>query len=737
MVEWVSQRLLKEFSINLNERDNIMSEAIRYEKDSDNIVLLTLDDPDQSANTMNDAYKTSMEKVLTRLEGEEGLAGVVITSAKKTFFAGGDLNTLIKVQPEHADEFMAEVTSIKGQLRRLELLKVPVVAAINGAALGGGFEICLACNYRIAIDNPNIKLGLPEVTLGLLPGAGGVVRMTRMLGIEKASPFLLEGKQVNPKKAMAAGMINELAADQNELIAKAKAWCSENKYAKQPWDTANYKVPGGTPSSPKLAPMLAVMPAMLSKKTKGCYPAPEAIMSVAVESLQVDFDTANKIESRYFTKLATGKISKNMITAFFFQLQEINKGASRPSAIEKNPTKKVGILGAGMMGAGIAYVSAMSGIEVVLKDVSLENAEKGKLYAEALLKKRLSRGQISKDKLESILSMITPTGDASDLAGCDLVIEAVFEDRKLKALVTKEAEIEMLQTGVMASNTSTLPITGLAEASIRPSNFIGLHFFSPVDKMPLVEIICGNDTSDEALAKAFDYVAQIKKTPIVVNDSRGFFTSRVFGHFIMEGVGMLGEGLNPASIEMAAARAGFPIGTLAILDELSLELTRKLMLQTKTDYEAEGKTYVAHPAEAVIERLIELGRSGKSVSNAGFYDYPETGKKMLWPGLNKEFGKNGKEIPFEDMQERLLFIQAIDAVRCLDENVLTSIADANIGSIMGIGFPPWTGGVIQYINQYGLQEFVQRAEALAASYGERFIPPASLVLKAEKGECYT
>ncbi len=712
-----------------------MSEAIRYEKDSDNIVLLTMDMPGQSANTMNEAYVKAMDETIERLEKEENLAGVVLTSAKSTFFAGGDLNDLLKIQPEQAEEFYLGTGLIKQQLRRVEQLKAPVVAAINGAALGGGFEICLATNHRIALKNPKIKIGLPEVTLGLLPGGGGVVRLTRMLGLEKALPFLLEGKQVNPEKALKAGLIDALADDQDSMIAQAKQWCKDNKSAKQPWDTRGYKIPGGTPSHPALAQKLPIIPAMLKGKTKGCYPAPEAILSAATEGLQVDFDTALKIEGRYFVSLATGQVAKNMISTFFFQLQDINKGQSRPQGIDKSACKKVGILGAGMMGAGIAYCSAMSGIDVVLKDISTENAGKGKAYSENLLKKRVSRGQMTQEKSDAVLARITATENADDLAGCDLVIEAVFEKRELKAKVTQEAEAKMLETGVMASNTSSLPITGLAEASVRPANYVGLHFFSPVDKMPLVEIICGKETSDETLARAFDYVLQIKKTPIVVNDSRGFFTSRVIGTYINQGIGMLAEGLNPQSIEVAAQSAGFPVSTLAISDELNFTTMRNISLAAKADLAAEGKELPDSPISAVLNQMIdEFGREGK-LAGKGFFDYPEKGKKVLWPGLKDAFGGD-KEIPFEDMQERFLFVQALETIRCFDEGVMTSIADANIGSIMGIGFPPWTGGVIQYINGYGLRNFVQRAQELAAKYGDEFTPPASLIEKAEKDETY-
>lgn len=595
-----------------------MTDAIRYEKGQDNVVVLTMDMPGQSANTMNGVYREAMAKTIARLEAEkEGIAGVVLTSAKKTFFAGGDLNELIKVTKADAPAFYQGILELKGQLRRLETLGKPVVAAINGAALGGGWEICLACHHRIALDNPGVQLGLPEVTLGLLPGGGGIVRMVRLLGLEKALPYLAEGKKVRPAEALKAGLIHELADSPEEMLEKARAWILANPAAKQPWDSAGYKIPGGTPASPNVAQMLAIAPSVLRDKTKGCFPAPEKIMCAAVEGAQVDFDTAQLIEARYFTELTTGQVAKNMIGTFWFQLNEINAGKSRPQGYPVRATKKVGVLGAGMMGAGIAYVSAAAGIEVVLKDVSLEAAEKGKAYSARLLDKKVARGHLSAEKRDAFLARIVPSVSEADFEGCDLIIEAVFEDRALKGKVTAEAEKHALADAVVASNTSTLPITGLAQAVARPEKFIGLHFFSPVDKMPLVEIIRGEKTSDETLARGFDYVLQIKKTPIVVNDSRGFFTSRVFGTFTNEGIAMLGEGVSAAMIDNQARQAGMPVGPLAISDEVSLSLMTHIRNQTARDLEAEGKALPTHPAFAVIDLMVnEYKRPGKAAAPA-------------------------------------------------------------------------------------------------------------------------
>ncbi|WP_372664028.1 3-hydroxyacyl-CoA dehydrogenase NAD-binding domain-containing protein [Amycolatopsis kentuckyensis] len=719
------------------------SKTIRWEQDSDGIVTLTLDDPNQSANTMNAAFRESLGVTVDRLEAEkDSITGVVITSAKKTFFAGGDLNDLIQAKPENAAELTEGSVAMKGQMRRIEQLGKPVVAAINGAALGGGLEIALATHHRIAADVKGSQIGLPEVTLGLLPGGGGVVRTVRLLGIQSALlNVLLQGQRHRPAKALELGLVHELVGTVEELVPAAKAWIKANpEGGVQPWDVKGYKIPGGTPSNPSFAANLPAFPANLRKQIKGAnMPAPRAILAAAIEGAQVDFDTAIQIETRYFIHLATGQVSKNMTKAFFFDLQTINSGGSRPDGFEKYTAKKVGVLGAGMMGAAIAYVSAKAGIDVVLKDVSQEAAEKGKGYAEKLEQKALSRGKTTQEKSDALLAKIKPTADPADFAGVDFVIEAVFESVELKHKVFGEIESVVNADAVLGSNTSTLPITTLAEGVQRTEDFIGIHFFSPVDKMPLVEIICGEKTSPATLAKVFDYTLQIKKTPIVVNDSRGFFTSRVIGTFINEAVAALGEGVEPASIEQAGSQAGYPAPPLQLMDELTLTLPRKIRKETREAIEAAGGTWKAHASEAVIDRMLdEYDRKGRS-TGAGFYEYDSEGKRVgLWPGLRDAFKSGSTEVPFEDLKERMLFAEALETVKCFDEGVLTSVADANIGSIFGIGFPAWTGGVIQYINQYegGLQGFVDRSRELAARYGDHFEPPASLVEKAAKGEIY-
>ena len=719
--------------------------AVRYERDADGIVTLTLDDPSSSANTMNEAYKDGMKAAVDRLWAEKDeITGVILTSAKKTFFAGGNLNMLIAATKDDAQQMFDESQNIKADLRRLETLGKPVVAAINGAALGGGLEIALATHRRIAAEG-NYEIGLPEASLGLLPGGGGVVRTVRMFGIQKAlTEVLLQGQRYKVAAAAGKGLVDEVVpADQ--LLERAKAWILENKdnadAASQPWDRQGYKMPGGTPAHPALAQMLPVFPATLRKQLKGAnYPAQRAIMAAAVEGAQVDVANAEKIEARYFTQLATGQNAKNMIQAFFFDLQDINSGKLRPQGYDKYVAQKVVVLGAGMMGAGIAYVCAKAGMQVVLKDVSLEAAERGKAYSQKINEKAISRGKLTQEKSDELLGRIHPTADPADAAGCDLIIEAVFEDPSLKAKVFGEILPHVNADALICSNTSTLPITELSGGVDRPEDFIGLHFFSPVDKMPLVEIIRGEKTSEGAVAKAIDVVQQIRKTPIVVNDSRGFYTSRVIGTQINEGLAMLGEGVRPMTIERAALQAGYPVGPLQITDELNMELMAKIAKATQDAAEREGQEYVEHPGIAVVKKMIELGRPSK-LKGAGFYEYDEAGKRLgLWDGLAEAFPVADTQPDITDLKDRMLFIESIETARCFEEGVLTSTAEANIGSIFGIGFPPPTGGAAQFINGYegkngtGIVAFVERAKELAATYGDRFQPPAILVDKAAKGE---
>ena len=719
------------------------SSTIRWERDDDGVVILTLDDPNQSANTMNAAYAASIRSTVDRLEAERNeITGVIITSAKKTFFAGGDLNDLRAATRERSEEIATFIGEGNAVLRRLETLGRPVVAAVNGTALGGGLEIMLACHHRVVVDDSSIQFGFPEVQLGLLPGAGGVVRTVRMMGIVNALlQLLLQGQRVRPQKGKEIGIVDELVATPDELIGAAKRWIESNPDAKQPWDTDGYKIPGGTPSARALAQNLPAFPANLRKQIKGAnYPAPVHIMAAAVEGAQVDFDNAIEIEDRYFVDLVTSQVAKNMIQAFFFDMQRATGSRGRPDGIEPFKPSKMVVLGAGMMGAAIAYVCAKAGIEVLLKDVSLEAAQKGKGYSEKLVTKAVERGRSTQDQGDELLARIKPTADPADAVGAELVIEAVFEDPVVKERVFKEIEPHLAQDALLASNTSTLPITGLAENVTRPADFIGLHFFSPVDKMPLLEIIKGAATSDETLYRALDLAKLIKKTPIVVNDSRGFFTSRVIGAFINEGIAMLTEGIPAPTIEQASSQAGYPAPVLQLSDELNMKLMRKIRDAAKAAAQGDGGPWVGHPSETVIDRMLELGRPGR-LEAAGFYEYADGKRVRLWPGLRDEFPPidDPSTISLKDLEERMLMLESIEAVKCLDEGVIESVADANIGSILGIGFPGWTGGALQYINGYegGLPGFVARARELAAKYGERFEPPASLVGRAERGERYS
>jgi 3-hydroxyacyl-CoA dehydrogenase/enoyl-CoA hydratase/3-hydroxybutyryl-CoA epimerase len=716
---------------------------IDWTQDADGIVTLTMDDPSQGANTMNAVFQTSFHDTVQRLVAErDAITGVILTSGKKTFFAGGDLNLLSAATPEHAGELTAQLLAFHADTRALETLGKPVVAAVNGAALGGGLELALACHHRVALDARGSEIGLPEVTLGLLPGGGGVTRTVRMFGLQKAlMEVLLQGQRRKPAAALSVGLVDELVDSPEAMLAAARAWILANPEAKQPWDAPGYRIPGGTPSTPKLAAMLPAFPANLRKQVKGApMPAPHHIMAAAVEGSQVDIGNALRIEAEYFVNLATGQVSKNMIKAFFFDLQHITKGGSRPAGFPKYRAQKVAVLGAGMMGAGIAYVCARSGMEVVLRDVSMESAERGKAYSATLLGKAVSRGRMTQEAADEVLARITPTDSMALAKGADLLIEAVFEDPSLKHQVYGEIEPLLAPDALLGSNTSTLPITTLATGVTRPKDFIGLHFFSPVDKMPLLEIVVGEETGEEAIAKAIDVAQQIKKTPIVVNDSRGFFTSRVIGTFIGEAVSMLAEGVAANSIEQAALQAGYPTGPLALNDEVSLTLGRRIREAAREAAAAEGVPFVEHSSYAVIDRMVlEFERGGRA-AGAGFYDYVDGKRVGLWPGLAEHFGAGSREpaIPFADLQERMLFIEAIESVKCLDEGVLRNVPEANIGSIFGIGYPAWTGGVLQYITGYpgGPAGFVARAQELAAQYGERFAPPASLVELAAAGGTY-
>jgi 3-hydroxyacyl-CoA dehydrogenase/enoyl-CoA hydratase/3-hydroxybutyryl-CoA epimerase len=717
--------------------------GVLWGRDKDGIVVLTLDDPGGGESIASATFHDALAAAVARLEAErEQITGVVLMSARPAFYpaAGLDPQAVLVATRADAPALSAGLAATGALLRRLETLGRPVVAAIRGSALGDGLALALATHRRIALEDPAIEIGMPQVRLGLLAGHGGLTRTVRLLGITEAlTQVLLEGKLHSPERARTLGLIDDLAASLEELMLKAKSWILEHAGAVQPWDRDDYRMPGGTPASAKLAQFLPAYPANLRKQLKGAnYPAPRAIMAAAVEGAQLDFAGALAVETRYLVDLICGPVAKNMVQAFHFDIARAAGGRQRTDAEPPfRPTRAV-ILGAGMMGAAIAYITAAAGIDVVLKDVSLTAAERGKSYSEGHVRRAVERGRTTPAAGEALLARITPTASPADASGADLLIEAVFEDAALKADVLREIEPVLAGGALLASNTSTLPITELAEAVTRPADFIGLHFFSPAERMPLLEIIVGKQTSAESVARALDVATALGKTPIVVNDVRGFFTSRVITKFLDEAMTMVLEGVPAASIEQASAQAGYPAPALQLCDELSLTLMRKIRSQYKAAAAAEGASWETVPAERLIDELIDTHERAGRLAGAGFYDYVDGKRTGLWAGLRRLAPAADPAPPLRDLEQRMLFIEALEAVKCRDEGVIESVADANIGSILGIGFPAWTGGVLQYINGYdgGPAGFVVRARELVASYGERFAPPPSLLDLAERGGRY-
>jgi len=707
--------------------------------DSDGVALVTWDMPDRSMNVINQSALAEIAQWTDQLSSDDAVKGIVVTSGKDAFCAGADLEEMGEslfaaaanagADPSSAFDQVFELNRV---LRELETCGKPVAAAINGTALGGGLEVTLACHYRVAADNPKAKLGLPEAKVGLMPGAGGTQRVPRLLGVANAGPLMLEGKEMKPAAAAAAGLVHKVVPA-GEVINEAKGWVKEGGESKQPWDKDGFRIPGGGPHHPKGTQNFIVGNAMLHAKTFGNYPAQQNIIQAVYEGLLVPFDTALRIESKYFFKTLMTPEARNMVRSLFVSSQELGKGARRPKEVGPTQVKKLGILGAGMMGAGIAYVSARAGIEVVLIDINQETADLGRDYTTKVMDKRISRGRDTEEKKQEILGRILATTDYAHLEGADLVIEAVIEDREVKAIVTAQAEAVIPKDSIFASNTSTLPITGLATRSDRPDQFIGIHFFSPVDKMPLVEIIKGEKTNDQALAVALDYVRQIRKTPIVVNDSRGFYTSRCFSTYINEGIAMLKEGVRPALIENAGRATGMPVPPLAMTDEVQIELGYKIMKQTKEDL---GEAFEEPPAYDVMELMVKkFDRKGKN-GGKGFYDYPENGQKRIWPGLTEIFEEADTQPDVEELKTRLLYIQALETARCFEEQVLQDVRDADVGAIFGWGFAPYTGGPLSLIDTVSVRKFVDECERLAAKHGKRFQPSPLLMEMAQRNESF-
>jgi 3-hydroxyacyl-CoA dehydrogenase/enoyl-CoA hydratase/3-hydroxybutyryl-CoA epimerase len=710
-----------------------MNNTIKYSVDADGIALLVIDLPDKSMNVLTPELTSDMTACVEKMVVDENVKGAVLTSGKSAFIAGADIKDMVTaydrgITAEEGYEFSQGLTRF---LRELETCGKPVAVAINGLALGGGLEVCLACHYRILSDDPRAVLGLPEVTIGLLPGAGGTQRLPRLIGTADALPMILQGKSIKPAKALELGVVHEIAPAA-ELVGRAKAWLLENGDPVAPWDKKGFKVPGGAGAmTPRNMQTFMMGTSLLAKTTQHNYPAPIAAISAVYEGCITPIDTGLDIESQYFGQLLSGVVARNMMRSLFVNKGAADKLVRRPAGIEKSRISKLGILGAGMMGAGVAYVSAKAGIQVVLLDTGIEAAERGKAYSEGLLNRAVQRGYSTEEKAKGLLDMIHPTTDYNDLEGCDLVIEAVFESREIKADVTAKTEAVIPENAIFASNTSTLPITGLAEASKRPESFIGLHFFSPVDKMPLVELIVGEKSSDEAIARGLDYIKQIRKTPIVVNDSPGFYTSRCFSTSTNEGMTMLAEGINPALIENGAKMAGLPVGPLAVMAEVPLDLGYKITMQAAAD---QGDDYTFDSGFPVIRKFVEdLDRKGKRFGK-GFYEYPEGEKKYLWPGLAGHYPLAEEQPPVEEVKNRLLYRQALETARCLEEGVLNHPADADIGSIFGWGFPPWTGGTLSFIDTVGIGHFVEECDRMAKAYGPRFAVSDWLRQRAAEGK---
>ena len=720
-------------------------ESFSVDVDSDGVALVTIDLPGQSMNVWNEALMREFSAWVDEFVADDNVKGAVITSGKASgFLAGADLNMLGGQKASSMKEAFENGFALNSVLRKLETgghsvkalqkgeaAAKPVAAAVNGLALGGGLELVLACHYRVVADNPKIQLGVPEVQVGLLPGAGGTQRLPRLAGLQQAAMMATQGKPVDPASAKGFGIVQEVVPA-DDVIAKAKEWVKANPKATQPWDKKGFKFPGGGGAmDPRAVQFFMAANAMAQKETNHNYPAVQYILSCLYEGSIVPFDTAIRIESKYFTKLVSSPQARNMIRTLFINKQAAEKGEARPKDVEKQEIKTVGVLGAGLMGAGITHVTVKGGMNVVVLDRDLEAAEKAVAYSKKIIDKGVSRGKMTQEAADAFLAKIKPTDNYDDLKDVDLIIEAVFEDPDVKADVIKKTEAVIRPEVIFASNTSTLPITGLAENSERPDQFIGMHFFSPVEKMPLLEIIPGEKSGDRALAAALDYNKKIRKTPIVVKDVRGFYTNRVVPPYINEAMLMVKEGVNPALIENAAKAIGMPLGPLALTDETKLDLGLMLTRATKKQL---GDAYKPTGVEDLLEKMVEgLGRAGR-VSGGGFYEYPEGGKKHLWAGLADHFPLADKQPTIEEAKDRLLYSQLVPAAQCFADGIVDDPQSADLGAIFGWGFAPWTGGPMSHIDTIGAEEFVRKAESLAQQYGERFNPPQAFRDMATSGE---
>ena len=719
----------------------------KYSIDSDGVAIISWDVPNKTMNVMSLEGLKELDKHFDAALSDDRVKGIIVTSGKRDFAGGMDLNVLADMKTAQGENpaqgLFNGIMQIHKLLRKIELAGMdpktkkgakPVAAAINGTAAGIGLELPLACHRIFAIDNEKSKIGLPEILVGIFPGAGGTTRLVRKLGAMNAAPFLLEGKMLSPAKMKLAGVIDELT-EESDLLSRAKAWVLDATDADciKPWDDKSYKMPGGGPYHPNGYMTFAGASVMVNSKTQGAFPAAKTLLSAVYEGAQVPFETALKIEARWFTKILMNPSSESMIRSLFINKEALEKGAVRPKDIPNQKVEKIGILGAGMMGAGISYVSALAGIKVVLLDMKEEDAQKGKIHAENLLNIGIKRKKIDEKRKSAVLDLICPTTKFEDLKDCDLIVEAVFEDPAVKAEVTKKAEAIIDKNCIFASNTSTLPITSLASASERPEQFIGIHFFSPVDKMLLVEIIKGSVTGDVAVAKALDYVRQIKKTPIVVNDARFFYANRCIIPYVNEGAMMVSEGIIPASIENAAKQLGFPLGPLQLTDETSIDLGVKIIRATRA---AMGNEYPEKNGDEVSFKLFEEGRLGRK-TNAGFYDYDEKGKRShLWNGLNETWPVKKHQPKFEEIKNRLMLSQVLEAVKAFEEGVLEDIREGDVGAILGWGFAPWSGGPFGWVDMVGIQNVVNMCNTLSESEGQRFVAPKILLDMAKNNETF-
>ncbi|MEO0399201.1 MAG: 3-hydroxyacyl-CoA dehydrogenase NAD-binding domain-containing protein [Pseudomonadota bacterium] len=716
-----------------------MSKLLKSEVDSAGVAVITWDMTGYPMNVLSEEVLIEFEEMWRGLQADDAVKGIVVTSARDAFIVGADINMLWKMRHWPADQVFAQNQVLTRFFRDIETAPKPTVAAINGDALGGGFELALACRYRIMTDKDGAKLGLPEVMLGLLPGAGGTQRLSRILGPREALPYLTTGKNMRAEKALGFGVIHQIAAH-GDLVKAAKTAILEGDVpAKAPWDEKGYEFPGAPAHSRDWTQTFAGGGAMLRRETQGNYPSPQRIMACVYHGLQMSMDKALSFEGRQFTALFMDPVSRNLIRTGWFGRNAANKLEKRPEGVPDTKFTKVGVIGAGVMGAGIASCTAAGGCDVILLDIDKEAAERGKQHVIDYFARQAAKGRMSKDKAAEIAARVKPSTDYNDLAGAQLTIEAVFEDRGIKAVVTKSTEATTEPSHVFGTNTSTLPITGLAEASERPDNFIGIHFFSPVEKMPLVEIIRGEKTSDHAAAVAMDYVKMIKKTPIVVNDSRGFYTSRVFGTYTREGFVMLTEGVSPAIVENVGKATGMPMGPLELIDMVGIDTGHKITHETMKEVGRDVMAERGEPFQAldVLDWIVEeAGRPGQKAGK-GFYDYDGDNKKTrIWPSVYDRFPKKNDDVDVDELKKRFLHIQAIETLRCMEEGVVTAADDADVGSIFGWGFAPCHGGVISYVENIGVPEFLAECEDLAEKYGKRFDPPQLLRDMAARGECF-